>query len=166
MNIIEAQNTEADFRGFAALDTEFNRAYDMIGVGEEYGRIPAGEIGMDEYRVDFEAQLAHPRSRFLFAKDGDKYIGYLFGTIEAVNDGGYHTYRMNEVGRIESLAVAADAQGQGVSSRLRDAFFEWLKSEGVTICRVSVKTKNEKAAAIYHHWGFEADEVRMWKRIG
>ncbi len=164
MNIEKAKDAEADFQGFLTLDREFNQAYDALQIGEHYGRITADQIDPEEYRIDFNAHLVQPRSCFLFAKDDERYVGYLFGSIEAVNDG-YHTYRMDEVGHIESLAVAPEAQGHGVSSRLRDAFFEWLRSEGVSLCRITVKTKNEKAMNIYRHWGFEADEVTMWKRL-
>jgi ribosomal protein S18 acetylase RimI-like enzyme len=63
------------------------------------------------------------------------------------------------------MSVLTEYRGRGISTKMRDAFYKWLKEQDVHFCKLAVKVKNQEAFEIYKKWGFEVDEYRMWKKI-
>jgi len=159
MEYVLAKNTEEDFQGFLKLEEEFDRHYVNLGIGEQYVRIPFEEqeqISREEFADYFKNE-----GYFLLAKEGSEYIGYIAGGIQEMPRG----YAMRKVGYLDSIIVAEKYRGQGISKQMRDLFFEWLKSKDITICQLHVKTKNTEVIDMYEKWGFEPDELRLWKKI-
>jgi ribosomal protein S18 acetylase RimI-like enzyme len=65
------------------------------------------------------------------------------------------TWEIGErAGELESLAVAADARGQGIGTFLIDACRQLLRAEGIDYWAVAVVEANEGATALYEHAGF------------
>ena len=60
----------------------------------------------------------------------------------------------DEVGEVESLAVARDARGGGIGSRLMSACREELKSRSIRYWSVAVVEANEGAVRLYEREGF------------
>jgi GNAT superfamily N-acetyltransferase len=59
-----------------------------------------------------------------------------------------------EVGELETLAVAADARGEGIGTLLIEACRKRLRAEGVTYWAVGVVETNEGATRLYERAGF------------
>jgi ribosomal-protein-alanine N-acetyltransferase len=56
---------------------------------------------------------------------------------------------------LETIAVAADAQGAGVGGRLLGAVAEELLKDGVAEVHLEVRSSNESALRLYRRSGFE-----------
>jgi ribosomal protein S18 acetylase RimI-like enzyme len=160
MEYILAKNNEEDFQGFLKLSEEWDRRYVILCVGEQYVRVPFTEQTETDKKKEFAEQL-EKEDFFLFAKEGDKYAGYLFGECKDTS----YSYKIRNVGYLDSLIVAEKYRGQGVASKMKELFFEWLRSKNVTICQIHVNAKNPEALEVYKKWGFEVDELRLWKKI-
>lgn len=160
MEYILAKNNEEDFQGFLKLDEEWDQYYVSLGVGEQYVRVPFKEQTEADKKNEFVEQLEKD-DFFLFAKDGNKYVGYLFGECKDTS----YSYKIRNVGYLDSLIVAEKYRGQGIATKMKELFFDWLRSKNVTICQIHVQAKNTETVNIYKKWGFEVDELRLWKKI-
>jgi|GEM_PF-2282381 len=160
MEYVPAKDTKEDFDGFVKLEAEFDSHYVTIGAGEQYTRIPFLEKPKGTDSKEFEYQLKKD-GFFVFAKDGTEYAGYVFGYIKELDP----SYKAGHVGILDSIIVAEKYRGKGISTKLRDLFFEWLHSKDIAFCQLEVKTQNTEALEIYKKWGFEIDELRMWKKF-
>lgn len=164
LTFVPAQNTDEHFALFSELEKQFYQHYSKVGVGEQYGRLTFDQVPVELTRQEFDRYCAgddYPQSYFIFAFDGDTCVGYCNGWIK--NKSGW--YRMREIAHLESLIVAEAHRGKGYSSLMAENFFAWARTKGVTICQLEVWAKNVDAIAIYKKWGFEIDELIMWKKI-
>jgi ribosomal protein S18 acetylase RimI-like enzyme len=160
MEYILAKNNEEDFQGFLKLEEEFDRHYVTLGVGEQFVRVSFSEKPEEAKRMEFEKNFKS-EAYFLFVKEGEEYVGYISGVIEE-ND---QSYKARQLGIMDTIVVSEKYKGKGISNKMRDMFFEWLKSKNVNICQLHVIAKNVSALEIYKKWGFEIDELRLWKKI-
>ena len=159
MELVKAVNSEADFQVFLKLEKEFNAYYDKLGVGEQYVRVPAEQIPEAEYKREFLSYLEG--GYFMWAKEGDEYIGYIAGSVDNLTSG----YKEGRVGHLDSIIITKEYRHRGLSKILVDSFFNWLKEQNVEICQLHVKSKNTEAVDYYKKMGFEVDNIRMWKKI-
>jgi ribosomal protein S18 acetylase RimI-like enzyme len=158
MEYVLAKNTEDDFRGFIQLDEEWDRRYVSLGVGEQYIRVPFSEQTETDKRADFADHLEEGEY-FIFAKDGAEYAGYLLGETKDTS----YSYKIRNIGYLDSLIVSEKYRAQGVATKMKEMFFDWLRSKNITICQIHVNAKNPDALNVYKKWGFEVDEFRLWK---
>ncbi len=88
----------------------------------------------------------------LDAVAGDEARGY--AVLRLVESG--PTWELGErIGEIESLAVAADARGDGVGTALIEAARMRLRERGVRFWSVAVVEKNAGATRLYRRHGFQ-----------
>ena len=57
---------------------------------------------------------------------------------------------------IQTVAVAPDAQGRGIGSRLVQALADRARGQGVRLLHLEVRADNEPALVLYRRLGFEA----------
>ena len=160
MEFVPIQDTKDHFEAFAALEREFTQYYINLGIGEQYGRILPENLAIETLKSEFN-EYRQQDGMFFFVKDGGKYIAYGAGKIEAMPQG----YEVKKVGTISSMAVSAKFRGQGIGTMMKDRFFDWFRSRGITMCHIYVKPENAAALKLYEKWGFKADEYRMWKDL-
>lgn len=160
MEYVEAKNTEEDFKAFLKLEEAFNRYYEKKGIGDQYKRVPFEKQAMAEHVSEY-AKFLGANWYFIFVKDKDQYVGYFAGTIEPMPAG----YVTREVGYADSMIILEKYRDQGVGRKCMDMFTAWLKERGIQFCQLHVKSKNTEAVEKYRKWGFETDELRMWKKI-
>ncbi len=86
-----------------------------------------------------EAAHATPSSRFRLVRDGSGYA--LFG-------------RAGIRGYVQRLAVAPEAQGQGLGAALVIDGLHWLRRWRTTEALVNTQVSNERAVALYERLGF------------
>lgn len=151
----------ADFAAFVDLEKQFAKHYEKLGVGKQYGRLPFDRLTETAHELEFDHYFGGGDSLFVFAKQGDQYIGYLAGYVKDLPP----DYQVRQVGFLDSVIVAEDCRGSGVGRLLCDYFYNWLRSKGIYFCQLAVKIENQEAVALYKKWGFTVEGLRMWKEI-
>ena len=97
----------------------------------------------------FWSELGQPDTRhYLVALDGTGVVGYA----------GLCDYP--DQAFVQTLAVAADAQGQGLGRRLLRALLEEAERRGQRTVRLEVRADNAPAQRLYLRRGFERTGVR------
>ncbi|MDP9366418.1 MAG: GNAT family N-acetyltransferase [Chloroflexota bacterium] len=66
---------------------------------------------------------------------------------------------------VETLVVAAEAEGRGVGRALMEHAEHWARSRGMAEASLDVFAGNDRARAFYERAGYRPDHVRMVKRI-
>lgn len=72
---------------------------------------------------------------------------------------------VENLGCLAYLFVLERFRGQGISTKLADAGFEWLRRKRVRFVMLTVLEKNRKPQAIYKKWGFVPFAVDMRKKL-
>ena len=106
----------------------------------------------------------HIRKRnevLLVAEDGDKIIGFLLGSIKKRPS----IFKLKRIGHLDELYVNRRYRGKGISSKLKDEFFKWLKKKEIKYVNLDVITLNKKAIKIYKKWGFNDHLIDMVRKL-
>jgi GNAT superfamily N-acetyltransferase len=74
-------------------------------------------------------------------------------------------YKIEKIGYISDMYVEPKYQGKGLSSKLSEETFKWLKSKGIKHVELTVFSDNIKAHSIYKHWKFFDYSVNMRMKI-
>jgi len=98
------------------------------------------------------------RDRFFYGIEfNKKVIGFIMGNIKKAPQG--------KVGYIDDLMISRKYKGKGLSTKLKDAFFEWLKKRKIRYCQLHLFWNNKNAFKIYKKWGFKIDGMQMTKKL-
>jgi ribosomal protein S18 acetylase RimI-like enzyme len=130
--------TIEDFEPFKGIKKEFNKDYKVSEKDD-------GFI-LEEFKNYLE------KGAIIIAYDETKPQGYICGTIEED--------MYEKTGHIGEVFVLKEHRGKGISSILKDKFLDFLKSNGISICRIDVNPDNP-AQESYKKWGFKIDKYRM-----
>jgi len=133
--------TKDDFEKFFLIKKEFFKDYGISKKSREF------------ILREFEEYL---KDAIVLALDKGEIIGYLCGIIEK---NPYEDY-----GYIGEIFIKKEYRNKGVSIKLKDKFLEFLKSKGITLCRIEVNPNNP-AQEVYKKWGFKIDKYRMGLRL-
>ncbi len=95
-------------------------------------------------RRSFRRWLRHQDCIFLVAEHHDQLLGYALVTHR----------RGTQLGRLYSLAVAAESRGQGLAGKLLDAAEASARQAGVVYLRLEVSSHNGAAISLYHKRGY------------
>jgi GNAT superfamily N-acetyltransferase len=153
--------TKGDLDGFIKLEKEFKQHNESLGIGRQYKEKTLKETKRIEYKKDFENRLKQTKSYFYFAKDGNNYIGYIYGNIKKFPA----FIKINKYGYLDAIIVGKKSRGKGVASLLKKAFFNWLKRNNINICQIHVASVNKDTIKVYKKWGFIEDEIRLYKKL-
>lgn len=66
-------------------------------------------------------------------------------------------------GHVADLAVAAEAEGQGIGRALLQYAEDWARTAGFPWLTLSVFAQNERARAVYERAGFQQDIIKYLK---
>jgi len=91
----------------------------------------------------FREELAAPGRRYLVAEEGGEVVGY--GGLLVVEEDAH----------IVTLAVAPEARGRGLGTRLMLALVEEALAAGSSHLTLEVRVSNEAAQALYRRFGFQ-----------
>lgn len=91
-----------------------------------------------------EDELAHPHSHYLIAEDGDDMVGY--AGVRLGPPGGQ--------GDIQTIAVVAQARGQGLGGQLLDALLAKAWAAQLAEVFLEVRADNHSAQSLYLSRGF------------
>lgn len=164
LEFVPVQDTPDDYAEFEKLEEGFYRHYTKLGIGEQFGRLPYESVPPELVRNEFDRYIKgndEPESCFMFVKADDAVIGYVCGWIK--NKSG--CYKDPRIAHLESLFLKESERGKGYSSVMAETFFSWARSKGVHTCQLEVYAKNQDALSVYKKWGFEVDELILWKPL-
>jgi GNAT superfamily N-acetyltransferase len=149
--VVELRRSEVDHVAplFKQL-VEFHR-----GVIDGAWPVRSAEAAWAHRRGQYEEWLGEGSARMLAAiPAGDEAatpVGYAVLAIKP----SMASWDVNErVGELETLAVAEEARGQGIGSRLIEACRELLREQGITHWAVAVVEANIDATRLYEREGF------------
>ncbi len=66
---------------------------------------------------------------------------------------------------IGELATRETAEGRGVGTALVKACEQWAREQGYTLLAVSTGAANTRALRLYHHLGFQDEDVTLTKLL-
>ena len=139
-------------------------------VFNEYYR--ANKLNYEHYQekeskdVDFKKDILEsfePEEVYcdIYYNSENKPVACVLGFIEDISI----YFAINKVGYCDSLFVDESLRGAGLGTKMLADFGGWCKSKNITVMRLDVKSRNEKAIAFYRSLGFEIDLHRMFKKI-
>jgi ribosomal protein S18 acetylase RimI-like enzyme len=110
-----------------------------------YGKL-RGTTWAERKNVTIDADIgSEPEGVLVAEDDSGTVLGYLTTT----------TDEMSGIGRIPNLAVAPEAQGQGIGKQLINAALDRFESEGMELIKIETLATNEVGKALYPRFGFE-----------
>ena len=95
----------------------------------------------------------------LVAEQAGQPAGCLFVTSEP----DFFTGRLGA--HVEVVAIAAEAEGQGLARLLLEAAENWARGRGYDHMTLNVFVANTRARAVYEHLGYHAEIVRYHKAL-
>ncbi len=100
--------------------------------------------------AQFWSELARiPESRwYVLARAGERIVGYA------------GVFLVGAEADVQTVAVAAEAQGHGIGRRLVEALAARARDAGASALHLEVRADNEPALALYDRLGFQVDGRR------
>lgn len=97
----------------------------------------------------YTAHLTNPDSLVLVAVHEDEVVGHLLGGYSGSSD-----MWLSPRAQLISMFIQSRWRGDGVGSRLVEAFMEWARGRGAVQVRVTAYAANEGAIRFYQRHGF------------
>ncbi len=112
----------------------------LVDLWERAG-LPYKPKGRDR-REKIAAEMKRGVGRFLFAVDGEKYIG----TVLVTHDG--------RKGWINRVAVLPEYRHKGIARKLVEAAEQWLDEQGIEIYACQIEAYNEDSYEVFKKLGY------------
>ncbi len=153
---------EKDRGAFMALEREFCEYYRESGFNTQFNPIDCKSIPESFFAKSFDQLISG--DGFFFVAEAD---GEVVGCVEAeiVEPYEKELYRITKAGHINSVFVSREYRNKGIGTKLINEAMEWIKSQGIEICTLSVVTGNDIALTAYEKLGFRPERTKMWKQI-
>jgi GNAT superfamily N-acetyltransferase len=74
-------------------------------------------------------------------------------------------FRQMPHAHVAVLAVAAEAEGQGVGRALLEAAESWTREQGLRVLTLNVFSGNARARSVYEHLGYAPETIRYLKPL-
>ena len=103
----------------------------------------------EKFAENFPTYLNDKNNLYIFAKNENKIVGLLFGTLNSFNA----TFQNLGFAELGAIYVHPDFQGQGVGKQLKNYFEKWLKENGKDKYILAVLQRNKNAIKAYDTWG-------------
>ena len=153
-----------DINEFIVLEREFEKSNSSLRKNSGYK--PKTNIKHKKY---FQSMINKRNAYFYFALFEDKYVGYIFGTINKTHPSGKYGFRVytktKEIGYLDSIIVKKRFRNKNISSLMKNSFLDWLKEREISICQLDVAYFNREALMKYKKWGFIEDKVQMYLHV-
>ena len=114
----------------------------------------------DEIFRDSVRKMIHSKNGLVLLSEVDeKPVGYSISIIKKNSP----FFQLEKFGYIEDMFVREEFRGLGISSKLKDESFKWLRRKGIEKVFLNVLSNNSQAIEVYEKWGFSTfkSEMRM-----
>jgi len=114
----------------------------------------------DEIFRDFVRKTIHSKNGLVLLSEVDeKPVGFSISIIKK----NFPIFQLEKFGLILSIFVREEFRGLGISSKLKDETFKWLRRKGIEKVSLNVLPNNSQAIKVYEKWGFSTilSEMRM-----
>ena len=114
----------------------------------------------DEIVRDFVRKTIHSKNGLVLLSEVDeKPVGFSISIIKK----NFPIFQLEKFGLILSIFVREEFRGLGISSKLKDESFKWLRRKGIEKVSLNVLPNNSQAIKVYEKWGFSTilSEMRM-----
>ncbi|MCC3160833.1 GNAT family N-acetyltransferase [Hymenobacter sp. 15J16-1T3B] len=128
----------------------------LVEFGPPAWRDPAQLTATDVAVLLESVRAPTPQRQVLVAERHGRPLGLLHLTV--LTD-----FYQQQHGHVADLAVAAEAEGQGIGRALLSYAESWARALGFPWLTLSVFAQNERARAVYERAGFEQDIVKYLK---
>jgi len=151
-----------DVETISTLWSEFNKNQDEI-VEKHCPRHLGGfclKKNSDEIVRDFVRKTIHSKNGLVLLSEVDeKPVGFSISIIKK----NFPIFQLEKFGLILSIFVREEFRGLGISSKLKDESFKWLRRKGIEKVSLNVLQNNSQAIKVYEKWGFSTilSEMRM-----
>ena len=133
-----------DIKAIAKLNLELMK---HVGQYDQILKLRKGALAMME-AWQKKGVYSH-RRKLIVAEDNGEIIGFMGAKINVRPA----IYEVREVGFITDMYVLPVYRRQGVSKRMTEMAFEWLKSKGMTHVHLFAVTKNDVAVEVWKKFG-------------
>lgn len=107
--------------------------------------------------------IRSPKGLVLLAEVDDDIVGYSLNQIKTKD--AIPVYRIRKLGYMSDLYVKPRYRGKGISSRLKNAVFQWFREKGVKYADIGFQVGNIRAQKIYRRWKFTEYVTQMRRKI-
>jgi dTDP-4-amino-4,6-dideoxy-D-galactose acyltransferase len=173
----------ASERGFRRVDERIRLVHSLADLAPSGSPVEIREAQEgDVDRLTEIASVSHTDSRFFadpgFPRDrcAELYVTWVANAIAdplrpvrvPVLDGQVVGYQVisppggDRVGRLEILAIAADARGSGIASHVLLHSLGWLAEQGATTVSTVTQGRNTASLAVHRHVGFTDEIDGIW----
>ena len=162
-NIIKIRKARLnDIDTISTLSSEFIKNQDKIvekhtpqHLDSFYPKNNSDEIFRDSIR-----KIIYSKNGLVLLPEVDeKPVGFSTSIIKK----NFPIFQLEKLGLIAHMFVKEEYRGLGISSKLKDETFKWLKRKGIEKVSLNVLPNNYQAIKVYEKWGFSTilSEMRM-----
>ena len=151
-----------DVETISTLWSEFGKTQDVIV--EEHCPQHLDDFCLkknsDEIFRDSVRKMIHSKNGLVLLSEVDeKPVGFSISIIKK----NFPIFQLEKFGLILSIFVIEEFRGLGISSKLKDESFKWLRRKGIEKVSLNVLPNNSQAIKVYEKWGFSTilSEMRM-----
>jgi ribosomal protein S18 acetylase RimI-like enzyme len=127
-------------------------------------RRPGTEVA-EEYVRQLQETLSEKRGAIFVARSGENVIGFIACFVDH-KDEVAETLESNTYGYISDAYVIPEYRGKGIFGMLnRKAEEHLVQFPEVSLIRINVLARNEQAVRAYEKAGYEAEEIKLMKRV-
>ncbi|MFA5406302.1 MAG: GNAT family N-acetyltransferase [Candidatus Nanoarchaeia archaeon] len=125
---------------------------------EHYSKLSGKKstLTVDEFKKEFDHALSK-KGVLLVAENKSKIVGFLTGTIID------NISRL--IGYIDDIVIKSEYQKRGYATSLINFFGSEMKSKGIKLIKLGVRTNNDKAIKLYKKLGFSIEYYEMEKEL-
>jgi ribosomal protein S18 acetylase RimI-like enzyme len=109
---------------------------------------------------DSVRKMIHSKNGLVLLSEIDeKPVGFSTSIIKK----NFPIFQLEKFGLIGDIFVREEFRGLGISSKLKDESFKWLRRKGIEKVSLNVLPNNSQAIKVYEKWGFSTilSEMRM-----
>ena len=114
----------------------------------------------DEILRDYVRKMIRSKNGLVLLSEVDeKPVGFSISIIKKNSP----FFQLEKLGLIAAVFVREEFRGLGISSKLKDESFIWLRKKGIEKVFLNVLPNNSQAIKVYKKWGFSTSlsEMRM-----
>jgi len=136
----------------------------ILACDKEFVPFARMKPGTAKHFISFARKTIGSRNGVIFLAEtnGEEAIGFSLFLIFRIPP---QFSPVEKLGCLGYLFVLGKFRGRGISTKLKDVGFDWLRRKGIRFAMLTVLEKNRMPQAIYRKWGFTPFAVDMRMKL-